>query len=328
VQPSAFDSGTAAYYLPRMRKISVVIALLALGACGGKKDQDAGKQGGAAGSGAQGGAAKPAEQPVSCPPGNVVADGACVAAITPEQVAAVTQQQSRIDEAVKLLERVDTLAAPIDLMNGIRQIDQWKTFAATNEKAKKLDEHVASLGTAVEQLRVFKAGLGEASGRLGNLKDELDRLLKDTGTAKRIEEARALVSSQVRTAVQPLAQQVTDTIQKGLAPLTTRFDDATNVVTAGCALMALGRAGDKSRELCGQAAGLFAQGRKYLDEVKTRPATLFDEVTTKLETELAVLIDDQTRQALDAAQTTVNDALKLPAGGGASGAGGGAPAAP
>jgi hypothetical protein len=299
-----------------MRKISVVIALLALGACGGKKDNDGGKQG-AEGSGAQAGAAR-AEQPVSCPPGNVVADGACVVAITPEKVAVVTQQQSRIDEAVKLLERVDTLAAPIDLMNGIRQVDQWKAFAATNEKAKTFDDVVASLGTAVEQLRVFKAGLGEASGRLGNLKDELDRLLKDTGTTKRIEEVRAQVSSQVRTAVQPLAQQVTDTIQKGLAPLTTRFEDATNLVTAGCALMALGRAGDKSKELCGQATELFAQGRKYLDEVKTRPATLFDEVTTQLETELAVLIDDQARQALDAAQAAVNDALKLPGAGGAA----------
>jgi hypothetical protein len=181
-----------------MRKISVVIALLALGACGGKKDNDGGKQG-AEGSGAQAGAAR-AEQPVSCPPGNVVADGACVVAITPEKVAVVTQQQSRIDEAVKLLERVDTLAAPIDLMNGIRQVDQWKAFAATNEKAKTFDDVVASLGTAVEQLRVFKAGLGEASGRLGNLKDELDRLLKDTGTTKRIEEVRAQVSSQVRPA--------------------------------------------------------------------------------------------------------------------------------
>ncbi len=303
-----------------MRKISVVIALLALGACGGKKDNDAGKQGSAEGSSA----AKPAERALVCPPGNVVKDGACIAAITPEKVAVVTQQQSRIDEAVKLLERVDTLAAPIDLMNGIRQVDQWKAFAAKNAKAKTFDEIVASLGTAVEQLRVFKAGLGEASGRLGNLKDELDRLLKDTGTAKRIEEVRAQVSSQVRTAVQPLAQQVTDTIQKGLAPLTTRFEDATNLVTAGCALMALGRAGDKSKELCGQATELFAQGRKYLDEVKTRPAALFDEVATKLETELAVLIDDGTRQALDAAQAAVNDALKLPAGGGAAPAGGGA----
>jgi hypothetical protein len=41
-------------------------------------------------------------------------------------------------------------------------------------------------------------------------------------------------------------------------------------------------------------------------------------VTTQLETELAVLIDDQARQALDAAQAAVNDALKLPGAGGAA----------
>jgi hypothetical protein len=295
-----------------MRKISVVIALLALVACG-KKDKDAGA--GGTGSAAVGGGSAGKQEPVppaSCPPGNVVKDGACVVVVTPEKVAVVAQQQSRIDEAVKLLDRVDTLAAPIDLMGAIRQLDQWKAAAAKSDKLKMFDEIVGSLGTAVEQLRVFKAGLGEASGRLGDLKSELDRMLKDTGAARRIEEVRAQISSQVRAAVQPLAQQVTDTIQKGLAPLTTRFEDATNLVTAGCALMALGRAGDKSKELCGQATELFAQGKKYLDDVKTKPAALFDEVTTKLETELAALIDDQAKQLLDSAQTAVNEALKLP----------------
>jgi hypothetical protein len=299
-----------------MRKIPVVLALLALVACGGKKDNDD----------QPGGAARPADQPVTCPPGNVVKDGACTQVITPEQVAVVAQQQSRIDEVVKLLDRVDTLAAPVDLMNGIRQLDQWKTFAAKNEQAKTFDDVVASLGAAVAQLRTFKGGLSEASGRLGNLQGELDRLLKEPGAAKRIEEVRAQVSGQVRTAVQPLAQQVTDAIQKGLAPLTTRFEDTANLVTAGCALMALGRAGDKSKEMCGQATELFVQGKQYLADVKTRPAALFEEVTTKLETELAVLLDDQARQLLDTAQAAVNDALKLPPAPAGSAAGVAAPA--
>jgi hypothetical protein len=307
-----------------MRKISVVIALLALGACG-KKD-NGGKQGGAEGSGA---AAKAVDQPVTCPPGSAVKDGACITVVTPEKVAVVAQQQSRIDELVKLLDKVDTVGAPIELMNGLRQLDQWKTFVGKNEKLKVFDDVVASLDGAVKKLRMFKGDLGQASAGLGNLKGELDRMLADTGAAKRIEEVRARVSSQIRTTVEPLGQQVADTVQNALAPLTTRFTDAANLVTLGCAAMALGRAGDKSKALCDQASEAFSQGKKYLEDFKARPAALFQEVTTKLEAELAPLIDEQAKQLLDTAQAAVNDALKLPsAGTGAAAAGAGSAAAP
>jgi hypothetical protein len=310
-----------------MRKISVVIALLALVACG-KKDKDASRQG-AEGSGSA--AMKAVDQPVKCPPGNVVKDGACVVVVTPEKIAVVTQQQSRLDELAKVLERIESLAAPIELMNGIRQVEQWKAFAAKNEQAKLFDGIVASLDTAVKQLRTFKGGLDETSARLGNLKGELDRLLQDTGAARRIEEVRAQISSQVRTAVEPFAKQVAETIQNALAPLTTRFEDAANLVTLGCAAMALGRAGEDSKKLCNNASELFAQGKKYLADLKARPAALFADVTSKLETELAALLDDQAKQLLDTAQAAVNDALKLPPpapapGSAAPAAGGTAPA--
>lgn len=293
-----------------MRKISVVIALLALVACG-KKDKDSGGAGqGAAGSGSA--AAKPVDPPATCPPGNVVKDGACVEVVTAEKVAVVVQQQSRIDELANLLAKVETIAAPIELMNGIRQVEPWKAFAAGNAQARTFDDVVATLDAAVKQLRAFKGGLDEASARLGNLKGELDRLLRDPGVARRLEEVRALISSQVRTAVEPLARQVADTIQHALAPLTTRFEDAANVVVLGCAAMALGRAGEQSKQLCNKASDLFSQGKKYLADFKARPAALFAEVTTKLEAELVALLDDQARQLLDRAQAAVNDALKLP----------------
>lgn len=300
-----------------MRKISVVLALLALVACG-KKDKDApgGKQGGAEGGGS---AAKPVDPPATCPPGNVVKDGACVAVITPEKVTIVEQQKSRIDELAALLEKVDTVAVPIDLMGGLRQLEQWKALVGKNEKLKTFDEIAGSLDTAVKQLRVFKASLGQTSAQLGNLKGELQRLLEDTGTAKRIEEVRAQISSQIRTTVKTFADDVTRTIQGALAPLELRFNDASNLVTLGCAAMALGRAGEKSKQLCDQATAGFAVAKKYLEDFKARPAALFEEVTTKLETELAALIDDQAKQLLDTAQAAVNDALKLPPGGGGGG---------
>lgn len=312
-----------------MRKISVVIALLALGACG-KKDNDAGgKQGSAVGS------AK-AEAPLTCPPGSAIADGACVAVVTPQKVAAVAQQKSRIDELVQLLQKVDTVGAPIEVMNGLRQIDQWKALVAKNERLKVFDDVVATLDGAVKKLRTFKGDLDQASAGLGNLQGELDRLLTETGAAKRIEEVRARVSSQIRTTMEPLAKQVADTVQNALAPLEARFADAANLVTLGCAAMALGRAGEQSKALCDRANEAFAQGKKFLEDIKARPAALFQEVTTKLETELVALVDEQTKQLLDTAQAAVNDALKLPpappagaagAAGAASGSGSGSGAA-
>jgi ElaB/YqjD/DUF883 family membrane-anchored ribosome-binding protein len=309
-----------------MRKISVVIALLALAACGKKDDEAGGKQGSAESSSAQGGTAK-AVDPVTCPPGHAVQDGACVAVVTPEKVAVVAQQQSRIDELVTLLDQVEAVGAPVELMNGLRQLDPWKAYVAKNERLKVFDDVVASLDTAVKQLRTFKGDLGQASAGLGNLKGELDRMLADTGAAKRIEEVRARISSQIRTTVEPLGKQVTDTVQNALAPLTTRFTDAANMVTLGCAAMALGRAGEQSKALCAQATEAFAQGRQYLEDFKVRPAALFQEVTTKLETELAVLMDDQAKQLIDTAQATVNDALKLPPAGATGSAAAGSAAA-
>jgi F0F1-type ATP synthase membrane subunit b/b' len=248
-----------------------------------------------------------------------VKDGACLAVITPEKITVVEQQKSRIDELAALLEKVDTVAVPIDLMGGLRQLEQWKALVGKNEKLKTFDEIAGSLDTAVKQLRVFKASLGQTSAQLGNLKGELQRLLEDTGTAKRIEEVRAQISSQIRTTVKTFADDVTRTIQDALAPLELRFGDASNLVTLGCAAMALGRAGEKSKQLCDQATAGFAVAKKYLEDFKARPAALFEEVTTKLETELAALIDDQAKQLLDTAQAAVNDALKLPPGGGGGG---------
>jgi len=303
-----------------MRKISVVLALLALAACGSKKDD-----GGTQGEGSA--AAKPADKPMTCPPGNVIKDGACTAAITAEKVAAVGQQQSRLEELAKLLDRVDTVAVPVEMVSGLRQLDQWKSYVGKNEKLKLLDEGVASLDGAVKQLRVFKGGLEQASAGLGNLKGELERLMQDTGNAKRIEEVRAQISSQVRTTVEPLAKQVTDALQHGLAPLTARFADASNLVTGGCAMMALGRAGDKAKGVCEKATEAFAQGKKFIEDFQDKPAALFGDVTGKLEADLAPLLDDQARQLLDTTQAAVNDALKLPPGGAGSAAGKTGPAA-
>lgn len=292
-----------------MRKISVVLVVVVLAACGGKKEEN-------------GGAAKTAPPvPTVCPPGALIKDGACVAVVTPEKIAAVTQQQSRVDELAKLLEKVDAVAVPVELLGGFRQVEQWKAFAATNDRAKLVDESVAVLDAAVKKLRAFREGLGQASGRLANLRGELEKLLIDTSAAKRIEDVRQQISQQVTDAIAPLGAQVADTVQNALAPLIAQFEDVSNVVKLGCAAMALGRASDQAKELCTKAETAFADGKRFLADFSVKPAVLFAGVKTQLEAALVDLIDAQAKRAIDAAQTAVNQALKLPAGGSAAGSG-------
>lgn len=301
-----------------MRSILAVLFGLALVAsCSGKKKDEGGTASGSAGSGS---ATTPTggSGPASCPPGNVVKDGACIAVITPEKVAVVTQQQTRLDELAKLLDKVETLGAPIELLNGVIQLEEWKKFAASSAELKALDKVIVVLADAVKQLREFKGGLGESAQRLGNLKVELDRMMTDTGTAKRLEEVRAQVSSQIRTAIDPLATQVLDAIQKGIAPLIKDLEETSDLILGACVL-AKRSGGDQVKSMCGSAKELFAKGLAFLEEVKTKPAMLFDDITKQLTAQLDTLIDDQTKALLGAAQTKVNEALKLPAGGAGSG---------
>jgi len=307
-----------------MRSILAVVIGLALVACGGKKKEEAGTasgSAGSAGSSSAGSAMMSGSGPASCPPGNVVKDGACVAVITPDKVAVVTQQQTRLDDLAKLLDKIETLGAPVELLNGVIQLEEWKKFAASSDELKALDKVIVVLADAVKQLRQFKGGLGESAARLGNLKGELDRLMTDTGAAKRIEEVRAQISAQVRTAIDPLATQVLDAIQKGLAPLIAELEETSDLVLGAC-VIAKRTSGDKVKTMCTSAKETFAKGLAFLEEVKTRPAALFDDITKQLTAQLDTLLDDQTKALLATAQTKVNEALKLPAGGAGSGSAG------
>jgi hypothetical protein len=296
------------YYVRRMRTKLAFVVVVALAGCSSKKDSGGGG-GGGTGSSEQ----KPVEdKPVTCPPGNVVKDGKCVAAVTAEKVEVIAKQQTRLDDLAKLLDKIDTVSAPIELLNAFRKLDEWKNLVTKFEQLKTVDEVVAQLDNGIKTLRTFKAGLGEASGRLGNLKTELDRLMKDTGAARKLEEVRAQVSSQIRTAVEPLANQVTDTIRNALVPLNEKLEQVQAGLEIACASIKLGGGGDQAKDLCKQAKAAFVAGLEYLTDFKERPAKLFDEVTAELEKQFELLIDAEVKKAIDVAQVKVNEALKLP----------------
>src|SRR5688572_27875144 len=236
-----------------MRARTFLAVALVMAACGNKKED------------------KPAEKPVeklaSCPAGQVSKDGTCVVVVTAEKVAAVAQQQSRIEEVAKLLDKADTLATPIELVNGLRELDTWKAFAATNKNAKLADDVVAQLDNGVKTLRAFKASLAETQTRLGNLKGTLDQLMKDEGWAYKFEDTRAQISQQIRAIAEPFANDVTDTIQNAIVPLSAKLDEVSAIVDIACGTVKL-KGGDKAKSLCKDAKDAFGKATTFITDFK------------------------------------------------------------
>jgi len=284
-----------------------VFALVAaLAACGKKKD---------GGEGAGSSEVKPveAEKPLTCPPGNVVKDGACAEVITAEKVEAVATEKTRLDELAQLLDKAEAVAAPIELLDGIRQTDQWKKLAGANKKLAIADQVVETLNDAVKQIRTVKEGLAEAATRLGNLQGELDKFLKDTGAATQLADLRKQVSDELRGALEPVAADLAGAIEQVLVPVIAQLTDASDLIIGACAMAKLSGSGDKLKDLCAQAKDVFPKAIAFLEDAKTKPATLFADVTGKLEAALGQLIDDETRSLLATAQARVDAALKVPA---------------
>jgi len=277
----------------------VIATALLIGACGNKTDSGAGS-------------AAPPPAPTTCPAGSVIKDNACVAVVTPEKVLAVATQKSRLDDLAGVLDKLDTLAAPIDLLNGFRKTPQYTSLKAHVPKLDTVDTVVATLADGVAQLRQFKGSLAEASTRLGNLGGELDKMLKDTGAAKQLADVRAKVSSEIRGAIEPLAAQVEATITKAITPIEAQLSDTADMVIGACAMAKLSGGGDDLKALCAQAKDVFGKATAYLTDLKAKPAALFDDVSKQLETQLDQLIDTETKSVIDTAQAKVDAALRLP----------------
>ncbi len=290
-----------------MRKLVVVLLVAALG-CG--KKQESGDNN-----------AKAVDKPITCPPGNVTKDGACVAVVTPEKLLALGQQKSRLDDLAKLLDAADAVAAPVELLDGFRQLDAWKTLVKANPKLSIVDDTVATLKDGATQLHALRASLDEAGKRLTNLQGELDGVLKQTGAAQSLADLQGKVKTEINGLLTPLEAQTTATIQKVIGPITQQINDTADLVTGACAMAKLSGGGDKMKELCAQAKDAFAKATTFLADIKDKPALLFKEFTTTLEMQLGVLVDAETKQLIDTAQQKVDEALRLPAAPAGSGSG-------
>lgn len=265
------------------------------------------------------GETKPPPPPptLTCPAGSLAdATGKCVVVITQPKIDAVEAQETRLEDLGKLLDKVDTLAAPIELLDGFRQLDEWKTLSAASSKLKIVDDVVATLDTAVKQLRDFRAHLGDVQAKLHDLRGTLDQLIAGTGMAKNLADARAQISAQVRAMIAPYAIDTIATIQKAIAPVTDQLADVADLVRGACAMAKLSGGGDKLKELCDKATSVLDPAKTYLDSIKAKPAVIFDELATQLAGQLDPLLDDATKTALAAAQKQVDSALQPGSGSG------------
>jgi len=284
---------------------AVAVATAALVACGSKPAPD-----GAGSNGSASAASPPSPPAVRCPPGQVSKDGACVVVMTPEKIAAVAGQQSRLDDLAKLLDQADAVAAPIELFDNIRQLEPWKKLRASSENIAAVDAVAATLDNAVKTLGTLKGRLGEVSTRLGSLKYELDQLMIGTGEPRTLDDVRRNISPQLRAVVVPFAQDVDQTIRRAVVPLATRLSDLSDVVITGCTMAKASRTRDKLKDLCTQARAGLPKALAYADQLKTEPARLFTEMTSQLEAQLDQLVDDETKEVVEAVQRKVNDSLK------------------
>ncbi len=269
-----------------MRKLLVVVALLAAG-CGTKKD-----------SGDQ--AKKEVEPPVE------------KVEITQAQIDAVKAQQSRLDELGVLLDKVDAVATPVEIANQFRQLDEWKGLVGKFDQLKTVDTLVGELDNAVKTLRTFRAGLDQMEARLQNLAAELETWMKESGTGAKLADVRAKVSADVRAAIEPFAQQTGDVIANAMQPLMAKLDQVEGLLEVGCGGLKISGGSDAAKKQCDSAKTAFAAGKAYLASLKDKPVQLFNDVSNGIEAALVTLYDEATKQAVDAAQAQVNELLKLP----------------
>lgn len=315
-----------------MKGLLIALCVLATATGCKKKEADAtgGSGSGSAGSAVvdvgsgsgSGSAAAPVADGPKCPAGNVLEAGACKPAITAEKVAAIGAQQTRLDELATLLDKAETVAAPIELLSAITTLEEWKKLVEKSEKFKAVEGVIVVLTEAVKQLHALQAGVKDGAVRLGNIKGELDAIMKDTGAAKKIEDVRALISKEVHTAIDTLTKEVVATIQKVIVPLKTQLADVSDLVIGGCVL-AKQSGGDKVKELCGKAKEIFRTAERFIEDFEKKPEEMIKALVTNLETQLGDLVDAEEKKLLAAAQTAVNDALKLPPAGSGSGSGSG-----
>lgn len=283
-----------------MKRAMVWVGLAALVAVGcGKKDDGAEAQG----------TPKPGAAPaVACDKGQIHDGTKCVAVVTPDAVAAVKGQVSKLDEIEGKLDKLGELTAVIELVNAIRQLDVWKKASATSSKFKKVDEMVDTLQQGSEELAAFNTQLKASKAKLADLGGTLQELYDGSGAARTLADARAQVSTELRAAVEPLQAQVTEAV-KAIEPALTELAKLGDIIGGVCAMGSLYGGGAEFDTLCKTGKEAFATALAFLEANKDAPKTMLLELVGQLESQLGALIDAEAARLLDQAQAAVDSAV-------------------
>jgi len=245
---------------------------------------------------------------VTCDKGQLLDQGKCVPVVTAENVMAVEAQANKLDDLQKTLGKLEVLAAPIELMNAIRQLDAWKKFAASSRKFKEVDNVVEQLSAGVDQFKAFEAQLADSRTNLADLTGTLQGLYEGSGAAKTVADARAKVSSQVQAAIEPLQAKVTEA-SAAIEPMLGELDKLGDIFSGVCALGSMSGGGDDFKKLCETGRDQFKAAVDFLKAHKDAPKTLLTELVAGIDSEIGDLISSETKQLLDQAQKKVDEAI-------------------
>jgi hypothetical protein len=134
---------------------------------------------------------------------------------------------------------------------------------------------------------------------------------------------KAEVTKEIHTAVDTLTKEVVATIQKVIVPVKGQLRDVSDIVLGACAIAKMQGGSDKLKELCTKARDVFDGANDFLKDFEKKPQEMILALTTNIEKQLGDLVDENEKKMWAAAQTAVNDALKLPPAGSGSGSGSG-----
>lgn len=273
------------------------LALLCiLSACGGKASDDDAKW-------------QPEPGAKSCGPGMVLKGADCAAVVTKDQVAAVSAAQAKVDDLAKMLDAVDAITAPVQLLDTLRALDEWKTLADHSDKLKAVDDLVAQLSAASAQVHALQTTLKSSSTRLQKLSSALTVITTNTGPARKLENVQQQVNAALGGVVADLQPQVVAALAKVTPALSAQLDDISDALLGACTFVKF-LGGDKVKEVCGSARDTFKKAQRFVDDVADRPAKVVGDVAQALTSQLGELSNAETQQIAKRAQDAVDAAIK------------------
>jgi hypothetical protein len=260
-----------------------LVLLVLLAACGGRKEDPARKPPPAAVVGDAG---------AGCVAGQVLGERGCVAADLDGR-AALTAGGARLDDAATLVRQADLLTPAAEVLQALHASAGWRRLAAARPELRPVD--AAALRAAPGRLATLARELAYAAGDLRALHSKLAAIATEPGPITMVE-LRAMLSVHLVSIFSPRGQAIATTDREVFTPLVEPLAAELALVQAEvCA-----QPEAAVRKACDRLAELRA-GSAYLARARTAVREAFTTTAGEVGGQLAALVDDAARSALERA---------------------------